>query len=65
MTVLFLAAALVGFGPNTLAILAGTRAVRTPTPLFDAHAVLMFGWLLVMVTQTRLTAAGAAICINS
>jgi hypothetical protein len=58
MSVLLLATALVGFGPNTFAILAGTRAVRTPTFLFDAHAVLMFAWLLLLVAQTSLNGLG-------
>jgi hypothetical protein len=52
MSVLLLATALVGFGPNTLAILEGTRSVRAPAILFHLHAVLMFGWLLLLVMQT-------------
>ena len=58
MSVLLLVTALVGFGPNTLAIVAGTRAVRTPTLLFHTHAVLMFGWLVLLVAQTTLNATG-------
>ena len=58
MSVLLLATALVGFGPNTFAILAGTRAVRTPTFLFHAHALLMFAWLLLLVTQTSMNGMG-------
>jgi len=58
MSVLLLTTALVGFGPNTMAIVAGTRAVRTPTLLFNAHAILMFGWMLLLVAQTSLNLAG-------
>jgi len=58
MSVLLFATALVGFGANTLAIVAGSRAVRTPTLLFNAHATLMFAWLLLLVVQTSLNAAG-------
>lgn len=56
MAVLLLVTAVVGFAPNSTAILAGTR--ETPPLLVHLHAALMLAWLLLLVTQTKLNHSG-------
>lgn len=54
MAWLFLAAAVVGFGPNSLAILAGTKV--NPPLLIHVHAAAMASWLVLLCTQASLVA---------
>jgi hypothetical protein len=56
MAVLMLATAVVGFGPNSVAIIAGTREM--PPLLTHIHAALMVSWLSLLVIQTSLNAGG-------
>lgn len=56
MAFLFVTAAAVGFGPNSLAILNGTK--ENPPLLVHLHAVAMASWLILLATQASLVAAG-------
>jgi len=56
--VLFLTAAVVGFGPNSAAILSG--GMPAPPLIVHAHAALMLAWLLLFLAQTTLMATGRA-----
>ena len=56
MAVLLLAVAVLGFGPNSLAILTGERA--SPPILVHIHAGLMLSWLLLLVAQASLKLTG-------
>jgi uncharacterized membrane protein YozB (DUF420 family) len=60
MAALFLVTAVVGFGPTSLALLATVDAgERPPLPLIlHVHAVCMTTWLLLLLVQTSLVAAG-------
>lgn len=54
MSALFLLVAIIGFGPNSVAILGGSK----PSPPFivHLHAAMMSFWLLLLLTQTLLKA---------
>ena len=54
MALLLMVVAIVGFSPNSAGILFG----RLPNPplLVHVHAALMFGWLLLLLTQSALIA---------
>ena len=54
MALIFTATAVIGFAPNSLAIIAGTRA--TPPLLVHVHAAAMTTWLVLLVTQSSLIA---------
>ena len=56
MALLFLATAVVGFGPRSAAIVTGASPV--PPLVVHVHAALMVTWLLLLVTQTSLVATG-------
>ena len=56
LSLLFVATAVVGFTPNSLAILSGTKA--TPPILVHFHAAIMAGWLLLLFSQAALMANG-------
>ncbi|HEX6998578.1 MAG TPA: hypothetical protein VF322_10565 [Gammaproteobacteria bacterium] len=58
MAVLFVVVAVVGFAPRSIAILTGARPV--PPLLIHVHAALMASWLLLLLAQTSLMAAGRA-----
>lgn len=51
---LIAAAAVVGFAPNSIAILAG-RA-ENPALIIHVHAAVMFGWIALLVAQSMLIA---------
>lgn len=53
---LFLAVAIVGFTPRSVAILAGE--LRFPPLIVHIHAALMFAWLGLLLAQTLLVATG-------
>jgi hypothetical protein len=55
---LFLAAAVIGFGPNSAAILTGE--MPRPPPIVHVHAALMLTWLLLFLAQSTLMATGRA-----
>jgi hypothetical protein len=54
---LFLATAIVGFGPNAMAIYAGRYSV---SPLVHVHGALMLAWLVLLLAQSALMATGRA-----
>jgi hypothetical protein len=56
MAIVFASAAIIGFTPNSLAILAGTK--ETPPLLAHFHAAAMSSWLLLLSTQATLVASG-------
>jgi hypothetical protein len=56
MAIVFASAAIVGFTPNSLAILAGTK--ENPQLIVHFHAVAMSSWLLLLSTQAILVASG-------
>lgn len=56
MAVIFASAAIVGFAPNSLAILGGTK--ENPPLLVHIHAAAMSCWLLLLSTQAILAASG-------
>jgi hypothetical protein len=56
MAVLLLATAVVGFAPNSLAILSGENP--SPPTLVHIHAALMLSWLLLLVAQASLSFTG-------
>jgi hypothetical protein len=56
MAIVFASAAIIGFTPNSLAILDGTK--ETPPLLVHLHAVAMSSWLLLLSTQATLVASG-------
>jgi hypothetical protein len=55
MSALFLLVAIIGFGPNSVAILGGSK----PSPPFivHLHAAMMSFWLLLLLTQALLKAS--------
>ena len=56
MAALFLATAVVGFGPRSVEILTGVR--RNPPLVVHIHAALIVAWLGMLLTQTTLVAIG-------
>jgi hypothetical protein len=56
MAVLFIAVAVAGFGPRSLAIVTGQMAV--PPPIIHLHAASMAAWLLLFLAQTLLINRG-------
>ena len=56
MAVLTLATAVVGFAPNTAAVVTGT--MDWPPLLIHIHGACMLSWLLLLVTQTGLSSSG-------
>ena len=56
MAVIFASAAIIGFTPNSLAILAGTK--ENPPLLIHIHAAAMSLWLVLLSTQAVLVASG-------
>jgi hypothetical protein len=56
MALLFASAAIIGFTPNSIAILAGTK--QNPPLLIHIHAVAMSSWLLLLSIQAVLVASG-------
>jgi len=58
MAVLFIAVAVTGFGPRSLAIVTGNMPV--PPPIIHLHAASMAAWLLLFLTQTLLMSRGRA-----
>ena len=56
MAVLFASTAIVGFAPNSLAILEGTK--ENPPLLIHVHAAAMSMWLMLLFTQAMLVATG-------
>ena len=56
MAVIFASAAIVGFTPNSLAVLAGTK--ENPPLLIHVHAAAMSLWLILLTTQAILVASG-------
>lgn len=56
MALVFAAVAVVGFAPNSIAILAGTR--ENPPLLIHVHAAAMSAWVLLLATQATLVATG-------
>lgn len=59
LSLLFVATAVIGFTPNSLAILAGTRP--NPPILVHFHAAIMAGWLLLLFSQAALIANGQSL----
>ncbi len=55
MAFLFVATAAVGFAPNSIAILTGTKTI--PPLIIHAHALAMASWLILLATQASLVAA--------
>jgi hypothetical protein len=55
MAFLFAGTAIVGFTPNSLAILAGTK--ESPPLIIHIHAAAMSSWLLLLTVQASLVAA--------
>ena len=55
MAFLFVAAAAVGFAPNSIAILTGAKTI--PPLIIHAHALAMASWLILLATQASLVAA--------
>ena len=55
MAALFVVTAIVGFGPRSAGILAGT--MPNPPFIVHVHAALMTGWLLLFLAQTVLMAS--------
>jgi hypothetical protein len=58
MAVLFIAVAVAGFGPRSLAIVTGNMPV--PPPIIHVHAAAMTAWLLMFLAQTLLMSNGRA-----
>ena len=56
MAVLFVATAVIGFGPNSVAILNGTKA--NPPFIIHLHAAAMTSWLALLMAQATLIANG-------
>ena len=56
MAALLFAVAVIGFGPNSVGILAGTRP--EPPARVHVHAALMASWLVLLLVQTSLVATG-------
>jgi hypothetical protein len=56
MAVVFAGAAVVGFTPNSLAILAGTK--ETPPLIIHFHAMAMSSWLMLLSVQAALVGSG-------
>ena len=56
MAVLFVATAVIGFGPNSVAILNGTKA--NPPLIIHLHAAAMASWLALLLAQAALIANG-------
>jgi hypothetical protein len=56
MAALFLATAVIGFAPNSAAILASK--LPNPPLVVHVHAALMLAWLGLLLTQTTLVATG-------
>ena len=56
MALLLVSIAVIGFTPNSLAILVGTKA--SPPLVIHFHAAAMSTWLLLLLTQTALVAGG-------
>jgi hypothetical protein len=56
MAALFVAVAAIGFGPRSVGILSGT--LPNPPLIVHVHAALMASWLVLLLTQTSLTASG-------
>ena len=56
MALIFASAAIIGFTPNSLAILEGTK--ENPPLLIHIHAAAMSSWLLLLSTQAILAASG-------
>jgi hypothetical protein len=56
MALLLVSVAVIGFTPNSLAILAGTKT--SPPLIIHFHAAAMSTWLLLLLTQTVLVASG-------
>ena len=56
MALLLVSIAVIGFTPNSLAILAGTNA--SPPLIIHFHAAAMSTWLLLLLLQTVLVASG-------
>jgi uncharacterized membrane protein YozB (DUF420 family) len=56
MAVLFVATALIGFGPNSVAILNGTKT--NPPLIIHLHAAAMASWLALLLAQAALIANG-------
>ena len=58
MAILFIAVAVAGFAPRSLAIVAGNMPV--PPPIVHLHAASMTAWLLLFLTQTLSMSSGRA-----
>ncbi len=59
MAGLFVATALIGFGPTSIARVAAAQSGARPIPsVLHVHAVLMGAWLLLRLAQTWLMATG-------
>lgn len=58
MAILFIAVAVTGFAPRSLAIVTGNMPV--PPPIVHLHAASMTAWLLLFLTQTLLMNRGRA-----
>jgi hypothetical protein len=56
MALLYVAVAIAGFAPNSLAILDGTK--ENPPLVIHFHAAAMSTWLLLLLTQTMLVYSG-------
>jgi hypothetical protein len=56
MALLLVSVAVVGFAPNSLSILAGTKT--SPPLIIHVHAAAMSAWLLLLLTQAALVASG-------
>lgn len=62
MAALFVVAALTGFIPDSLELLATVKSGQRPPmpPILHAHALVMGSWLLLFLAQTTLVATGRA-----
>lgn len=56
MAILYAMTAVIGFAPNSLAIITG--ALPVPPLLVHVHAALMMAWLFLLVCQTILVGSG-------
>ena len=52
----FLVVSMIGFAPNSIAILTGDKT--NPPPIIHVHAALMFGWMLGFLAQAYLISVG-------
>ncbi len=52
----FLIVSMIGFAPNSIAILTGAKA--NPPPIIHVHAALMFGWMVGFLAQAYLISVG-------